>query len=184
MSAKRPDRVRGRPVRVLLAMLLCIGCVHTYEVAGEGGTRGRVTLARGSSFLIGVSEDGRYGERRYEGSGMMTTQELARALEPFAGKVSAARQPAAVDDYLARARAEETDYLIVPKILHWEERATEWSGKPDVIEVRLTLIEVANGRSLDKTLISGKSKWATFGGDHPQDLLPEPLAQYAAALFQ
>jgi len=71
----------------------------------------------------------------------------------------------------------------VPEILHWEDRATEWSGKPDVIEVRLTLIDVASGRPLDETVISGKSKWATFGGDHPQELLAVPFEQYAAALF-
>jgi Domain of unknown function (DUF4823) len=33
------------------------------------------------------------------------------------------------------------------------------------------------------TLISGQSKWATFGGDHPQDLLPEPLNSYVESLY-
>ncbi|WP_254924651.1 DUF4823 domain-containing protein [Aeromonas sp. A35_P] len=29
----------------------------------------------------------------------------------------------------------------------------------------------------------GKSKWATFGGDHPQDLLPEPTEKYVNSLY-
>ena len=49
--------------------------------------------------------------------------------------------------------------------------------------MRLQLIEASSGEILDSAVISGKSKWATFGGDHPQELLPELLRQYAGRLF-
>ncbi|MDJ0852554.1 MAG: DUF4823 domain-containing protein [Myxococcota bacterium] len=166
------------------ALLLCLGCSHTYQVKGEGGTRGEVKISRESSFLVGIPADGTYGEHYYEGSGLMTTGELVRALKPHARKVQAAEESATRERYLEQARAEHLDYLIVPAILHWEERATEWSGRPDRIEIMLTLVEVSSGRTLDETNIVGKSRWATFGGDHPQELLPVPCEQYAAALFQ
>jgi hypothetical protein len=45
------------------------------------------------------------------------------------------------------------------------------------------VIDVASGEVLDSAVIEGKSKWATLGGDHPQDLLESPLSDYARSLF-
>jgi hypothetical protein len=71
----------------------------------------------------------------------------------------------------------------VPEILHWEDRATEWSGIPDRVEVKLLVLEAQGNKEIASIVISGKSKWATFGGDHPQDLLPEPIKQYVESLY-
>ena len=62
-------------------------------------------------------------------------------------------------------------------------RATEWSGIPDKIEVKIIVYDGGTGKEVGSTLISGRSKWATFGGDHPQDLLPEPLNSYVESLY-
>ncbi len=59
---------------------------------------------------------------------------------------------------------------------------TEWSGKKDVIEIQIAVVDAASGSALASSVISGKSQWATFGGDHPQDLLPEPLQAYVDSL--
>jgi hypothetical protein len=75
------------------------------------------------------------------------------------------------------------DYFVVPEILHWEDRNTEWSGKKDTLEIKLSVFDAADGTTLATTIISGKSKWATFGGDHPQDLLPEPVNRYVETLY-
>ena len=75
------------------------------------------------------------------------------------------------------------DYYVIPEILHWEDRATEWSGLPDKIEVKIIVYDGGTGNEVASTLISGQSKWATFGGDHPQDLLPEPLNNYVESLY-
>jgi len=64
-------------------------------------------------------------------------------------------------------------------ILHWEERAT----KSDRVEVKIVVMAVESGTIIDSVVIKGKSKGFTFGGDHPQDLLPEPIDMYVASLF-
>ena len=74
-------------------------------------------------------------------------------------------------------------YLIYPEIIHWEDRATEWSGKRDRVIVKVTLSDVATGETIDSGILKGTSKWGTFGGDHPEDLLAEPLKNYASSLF-
>ena len=74
-------------------------------------------------------------------------------------------------------------YYVVPEILHWEDRATEWSGLPDRIEVKIIVSDARRNGEIGSAIISGKSKWATFGGDHPQDLLPEPIKIYVESLY-
>jgi hypothetical protein len=74
-------------------------------------------------------------------------------------------------------------YYVQPKILHWEERATEWSGKPDKIRVKVDVYDAETQSYQSSVIFSGKSKWFTFGGDHPQDLLPKPIQDYLKTLY-
>jgi hypothetical protein len=74
-------------------------------------------------------------------------------------------------------------YLVYPTILHWEDRATEWSALPDRVEVKVDIIEAATANLIDSVVITGKSGLATFGGDHPQDLLPNPVSEFVSQLF-
>jgi hypothetical protein len=168
---------------LFLIFLIPFGCAHTYEMKSTNGDTPEVRLSSEASFFVGVPKDGQYETQVYTGSGLMTTEAIVAAFSEHAENVKAAQAPAAVEENLATAREEQLQYLVQPKILHWEERATEWSGKPDRISVRLDLIATTSEETLDSTVLSGKSKWDTLGGDHPQELLPEPLSWYTNAIF-
>ena len=87
------------------------------------------------------------------------------------------------DDALKFTRDNGYKYLVYPTILHWEDRATEWSAIPDRVEVKIDIIESTTAKLLDSVVIKGKSGLATFGGDHPQDLLPKPVGEFVSTLF-
>jgi hypothetical protein len=74
--------------------------------------------------------------------------------------------------------------VLKPVILHWEERNTEWSGKPDRIEIQVLIYDTTTREVIASSRFSGKSKWATFGGDHPQELLPEPTNEFVDNLYK
>lgn len=74
------------------------------------------------------------------------------------------------------AGAADADFLVYPQIVHWSDRATEWSGIPDRITLDLTIYDIATGDVLNRQEIRASSRWATFGGDHPQELLPGAYA--------
>ncbi len=156
---------------------------HRYEVQPAEVTRPAPKLPRDTSIYVTIPEDGRFTAQPYVGSGTLTTQEVVSALSLYTSHVSSARSVAPFEENMAAARSASARYLLQPTILHWEERATEWSGKSDRVSVRLDLFEVATGATIDSTVILGKSRWATFGGDHPQELLPEPLSRYVSTLF-
>lgn len=71
----------------------------------------------------------------------------------------------------------------MPTVVHWEDRATEWSGRPDRIEIEVRTLEVQSGEMLALGSVKGKSKWAALGGDAPEDLLAVPLGIYVDWLF-
>ncbi|HHS7683625.1 TPA: DUF4823 domain-containing protein [Yersinia enterocolitica] len=52
-----------------------------------------------------------------------------------------------------------------------------------MIAIKITVYNAASDNIISSTIINGKSKWATFGGDHPQDLLAKPVSEYISSLF-
>ncbi len=159
---------------------LLIGCVATYKQNDLAIPREK--LDRSKTIMIAVPADGEYGGKPYLGSGRSTSLAVRGAFAGFAN--STAINDACQDlPCLVSGSQSIVGYYVVPEILHWEDRATEWSGIPDSIEVKVSVYESVSGRELAATVISGKSKWSTFGGDHPQDLLLEPLKNYVTSLY-
>jgi hypothetical protein len=74
-------------------------------------------------------------------------------------------------------------YVFEPVILQWEDRATEWSGKPDRIQIKILLWNPLAKKVVSTAIERASSKWGTFGGDHPQDLLKKLLETYSDRLF-
>jgi hypothetical protein len=158
---------------------LLSGCSATFKqnVVQEPSTK----LMRGKSVAIATPANGWYGKQEYADSGRMTAFATRAAFARFTNTsvVSVGCKDLAC---LRNHTRGPFDYYVVPEILHWEDRATEWSGLRDKIEVKIMVYD-GTGKEVGSTIVSGRSKWATFGGDHPQDLLPEPLNTYVESLY-
>ena len=114
----------------------------------------------------------------------MTANVIYGAFLRHIPRATISRKTGSYEEELLRAKDQGYTYLVQPEILHWEERATEWSGKSDRIKIRISIAEAETGNVIDSEIITGKSKWVTFGGDHPQDLLPTPINKYVVSLFR
>jgi hypothetical protein len=54
--------------------------------------------------------------------------------------------------------------MVYSTVLHWEDRATEWSGRPDRILLKKVVADAGSDNMISSVFIEGKSKWFTFGG--------------------
>lgn len=168
------------------ALLLCLvasaltGCVTSYEQSGAFQNQ---KLDRAGSVFVTVPEDGHYKKINYPRSGLMTGNVVNTAFLPYFKRLQLAETNISEDEAFARAGAGNFTYLIEPTILHWEDRATEWSDLPDRITISLKIFDVKSRDPIAGVLIKGRSSWWTFGGDKPEDLLPKPISDYAASLF-
>ena len=164
-----------------IAVILLAGCTATYNV-NRGNDEG-VQLAATKGVYIIIPDDGRYDGKPYANSGQMTASALEVEFSKYAAHVVMSDK-CALEACLVTLKDSKYGYLVEPNILHWEDRATEWSGKPDKISVKISVYELSSGDRLSQVIVDGKSKWATFGGDHPQDLLREPISNYVTSLYR
>jgi len=172
-----------RAILIFVLAAMSTACSATYEMKRADSIDAPPTLNAQGSIYVSVPEDGRYSTKVYAGSGNSTTLAIVAAFSTWATQVVGGVSQESDEEGLAKAKAGGHKYLIAPKILHWEDRATEWSGRLDRVEVLLKTFDVVSGSLIDSVTIRGKSKWASFGGDHPQDLLAKPLEDYAGSLY-
>jgi len=174
-----------KSVVVIVFAILVASCAaydEKYETTSVLDNR-TGTVSKDASFLVSVEADGKYIDKPYPGSGDMARMAMVNALSNYASDVSAIPGFVSEEAATSDARDRNAVYLVYLRLLHWEDRVTEWSGKPDRIEVEIRLIDGKSGEVLESQIVKANSKWATFGGDHPQDLLAKPFDSYAASIF-
>lgn len=171
-----------RLVSIVLFVGLLSACADTHQLLRTG--REIPKLEQNRTVYVSVPKDGRYGQTNYSGSGQNTTQIVVLAFSQYANRVEPGHDYQTFEEALVAARKLNATYLVVPTILEWEDRATEWSGIPDKASIKILVADTGSGATIDSVVIKGKSGVATLGGDHPQDLLPKPVGEYVKSLFE
>jgi Domain of unknown function (DUF4823) len=169
-----------RYLMLLIVLGLICGCTSTYKQ--EDLSPPSAKLLNGKSILIASPSDGFYEDHEYPGSGKSTAEAFHSAFARHSNTVVVSDQCKDLT-CLKSLPSNPSDYYVVPEILHWEDRATEWSGIKDKLEVKVALYNAKDSKAMCITIISGKSKWMTFGGDHPEDLLSEPVNTFVESLY-
>jgi len=173
----------GKILSIITIASLLAACADTHQLI-RSDISPDIRLTSSDTIFIAVPQDGFYGTDTYRGSGRNTSQIIYSA---FAKHTHLAKVDQSTQSFeAARETANKSGrkYLVYPSILHWEDRATEWSAIPDKVEVKVEVVDVKTGNDVVSVVIKGKSGLATFGGDHPQDLLPEPIEEFVSSLYR
>jgi len=171
----------NKKLTLLVALVLINGCASTYQHKSLKTPTAKLNPALG--VLVSVPKDGKYVDKLYTGSGQKTAGVVKTVFENYAKTVKVTNQCHG-DNCLKNIDTATYGYYVQPDILHWEDRATEWSGIPDRVQIQLTVFDAKTKQEVAKISYSGKSKWMTFGGDHPEDLLPEPTEQVIESFYK
>jgi hypothetical protein len=168
-------------VLVLVSFVLT-GCYTAeYKVDSYNAPPGGLSAAR--TAYVAIPEDGRYGDEVYTGSGTETALAiLAEVSKHGRGVLAKSYQTHNTD--LTDAKTAGAAYLFEPLILHWEHRATEWSGLPNRITLRIEVYDTATNKVISDSVLEAHSSWWTLGGDHPEDLLSKPLGPFVDRVYR
>jgi len=139
-------------------------------------------LSHDASVYVAVPQDGKYGRKTYRGSGVLAAQAVSVAFAPYVTRLTVGHTTEDFNTAHASAKAGHDTYLLYSEILHWEDRKTEWSGLPDKVSIKVSLVEVETGNILDSAVI-GDTGGVIAVNIRPEHLLPKPLAEYAASLY-
>lgn len=140
-------------------------------------------LQENTSVYIATPANGTYGNKVYQGSGNAVVLAFERSFSPYTSFTVQGPFAATLPDILADAKLKRCTYAVQPKITHWEDRNTEWSGIRDKMSLFVRVFRVADSREIFSAEIKGKSSYFTFGGDHPEDLLAEPVDEFVQSLY-
>jgi hypothetical protein len=166
---------------LLFAVLLLTGCAHKYAI--PEGLTGTGTLPAASVAYVTFPSDGIDSNgRSYPQSGKWTQVAVSEALAGLGLNIVLAPALAPRDENALAASEAGAQLLVWLELVPWSDRATEWSGIPDRITLRTEVRNIATGALVSAQDIKASSRWATLGGDHPQDLLPELARRWAASL--
>lgn len=172
----------AKAIILLLGIGILSGCANSYQANSIKAPSTKISA--NSKFYVTKPKDGVYGNTNYAGSGQMTSAAIAAELGKKGGEVVVAETVETMETAKEKASSASADYLFVSKILHWEDRATEWSLLSDKITMNYVIFEVSTGEKVASTTASATSGLATFGGDHPQDLLPKTVQNFLSEVMQ
>jgi len=171
-----------RHLATILLLIAITGCTSKYRVDSYESPTAR--LDKQASFYVVLPKDGQYEEKTYQGSGTATANAVTTALLTHVDKVvTGTASGEELESAVANAKQRGLSHVFNIMILHWEDRATEWSGITDKITLKFAVYDTQSGKTVSSTVTSASSKWGTLGGDHPQDLLPEPTKTFVDGLF-
>jgi hypothetical protein len=166
---------------IICSLVMLANCADTTQLIKSGNESFK--LLPENRIYVSIPSDGRYGSKNYPGSGRTVSQLIMTSFSKHTANIKVGNDVQSNVQAIAYSKTNNYDFLILPTILAWEDRATEWSGIPDQVSVKIEVIHAASGKSMSSGIIHGKSGISTLGGDHPQDLLSDPIKEYADSIY-
>ena len=168
-------------IAVLLAFsaaILMSGCSASYQ---SEFLRPQAAMQPQTRFLIVTPEIGRYGDIDYPTSGVDVVTALTKELKTYSQSITTIMTPVTIEN-IRDEDLQNCDYVFIPQILHWEDRLTGWSFRPDRIEVRFDIYN--NQREMvNSYLITGRSAYVVWVSRQPNSLLKKPIRDMLKTFF-
>lgn len=172
-----------RKALILLTMvasaMIMSGCTASYN---RDFLQEPSSMKTGSRILIVTPEDGKFEEDIYFDSAKELIQVLTKQLQHYTTNISFIPNTVTIND-INDSQLQQFDYVIIPKILHWEDRATGWSFRPDRIKIHFDIFDNQRN-SINSVDITGKSASLVWVQKTPKSLLPKPISKMLKELFQ
>ncbi|WP_082079723.1 DUF4823 domain-containing protein [Cupriavidus basilensis] len=173
-----------KTIMVLSAtLLLATGCTASYKSFSTDAQSTVRPLDSAGSVYVAVPADGSYGSKEYGGSGRLVASTLARELSKKAAGVDVGERVENRSVAFESARKVGARYTVVPVVVQWEQRATEWSGRPSRMAVDIAVYETGSEKRISSRSIVARSRIASFTSTSPESLLAKPLRDYVAILY-
>jgi hypothetical protein len=172
-----------RRVAFAATLTLLVGCTAHYQVNTISAPSEKLKLDPTRCVYVTVPEDGQYESKPAGGSGQIVAQAVANAFGKKAKKIHIEDKHESREAYLSEAQQVQAAYVVVPTISSWEQRATEWSGRPSRMMIRIAIVDAKNGEQLAVTSIEGRSRIMSVTSTSPESLLHDPLEEYVGSLY-
>lgn len=87
------------------------------------------------------------------------------------------------DECYASADNNGSKYLLLLDLVHWEERSTNWSGKPDRLTVLASIYDLAAGSTISKSYIHVNTFLSKSPSGKVEGYLPDLANRYVSSIY-
>ena len=165
----------------IVLMVLLAACANVTEI--NRNVSSEVRLDPSKSTYVAIPKDGRYGSTKYSESGDTAANLVMTGFLRHMAHIETGIKYQTYEEALSYAKKQKHTYLITLTILHWERRATAWSGKPTKASLRIVITDVGTGKQLDSVVIDARTSAVRMTSAQPQDVLPKPISQYVDSIL-
>ena len=169
----------------LLITVVCFflaGCATQYNIKDIHSQNKPIFKTQDKIILV-AQNDGTYNNIKYDHTGLTVIGMFANSLISYFAYVSTYEKYLQLNEAIELAKKDDFDYLFYYTILHWEDRATEWSGIRDRASIRILIINPEDGNFLNTIIVSGAGTWWTLCGYKPQDIFRYAMADFIKNLL-
>ena len=159
---------------VMVAMLLGCASNEMRTISGSGS----VALDPKAIVYIAIP-----AENSSNSPGQYVATVLADEFSKRGIKVNMAEGAASHEANLAAAQKQGAGYLIIPVLTNWEHNATQWSGNPSTLGLRLSILNAATGVQIRLDNIESQSSHLSLFGTDPKELLDDAFEKYIKDLY-
>lgn len=163
---------------ILLSLFLLTSCSSTFQLIQSNKTSIKMELDR--DILVTTCKNGFFEDTEYTDSGIKTTKAVENKLRRYANTVTVISETSF--SKIDKQQLLTCNYVIIPELYLWEDRATSWSGKPDKMMLGLTVYD-NTGTKLNHIEIKGESTSMTLDDNDPIELVNEALDMYIRTIF-
>lgn len=130
-------------------MLFCFTLLSCADVAKVNYTSkaSEAVLDSSSYFYVSMPKNGSYGNKVYNNSANQVSTIIEKYLYLHTNNILVGEEYLSLDDLVKKLRKKKVNYLIRPTILHWEDRSTEWSARPDKVSLKIVISEVISEKT-------------------------------------
>ena len=172
-----------RYIIFILMIISLTGCITSIHSDHEARPIAKKTISTNDKFYIAVGNEGRYKTILYKGSNVELEYVIEKELSKYVSHIFCGNRIMDLNFAKIEAKSAGCNILIYSRILHWEDRATAWSGLSDEVKIRTIIYDLRNDEILDSFVAEGTSANITFLNDGPSDLLDTPYRRYFDSLF-
>lgn len=162
--------------RIIVAVLLCFCATACARMNIMPISESAQKLDRAGKILVVTGIDGKFGSTIYTGTGDEFASLVMVEFAKYATKYEIFPHMPLINA-ISAAKEKDTKYVVIPEILHYEDRNTPWSGRLDQITVKVSVYLAEDGSMVQSSMITANNQWATFVDNRPMVLIYKPLAE-------
>jgi hypothetical protein len=167
-------------IAFVCSLLLFSGCSNGISyITPMINSDKKIVINQNEKIYIALSKNGIYKNQIYINSATAVSNNIYNILTSYTDKIEIAKVNETLEETITYAKQNNIKYIIYPTIMHWEDRATQWSGRLDRVSINILIYDVIQDKKLVYSNVNATTNINHIPrNDKPEELLLEAFSKF------